>query len=164
MRLPTHYQVYEVDIAGQRRRYLGLRLDAVQLQGGLLRECVLGELDPTNNDLSAEDFKPNEVFVRFVGWVLSKHLREIPALMAEVVRQGNGQVHVVDQRTRQSDGSVPPRDILGSVEVEDGKPVRYTLSPNYELFTEDGLPQLDEYLMRFLYEELAALARGEAPE
>ena len=46
VRLPAHYQVYEVEIAGQRRRYLGLRLDAVRLQGGLLRECVLGELDP----------------------------------------------------------------------------------------------------------------------
>ena len=42
----------------------------IEVEGGLLRECVLGEFDAGSKELSVESFKPNEIFTRFMGWVL----------------------------------------------------------------------------------------------
>jgi hypothetical protein len=83
-------------------------------------------------------------------------------LIAEARRQRDGWVFVVDQRTREPQGAVPPEDIVGAFEVQDGSVVvgSYTPSPKHMILTANGFVSLGSELQPCLLEELQAICAG----
>lgn len=126
-------------------------------QHGLPDVAIMGELSEGPEQMVPEKFKQNSAFVRFLGWVITKHSASCPGLLAEAKRQQNGYVYILDLRTPTPDDAVPPEDIIGGVEVKDGELVRFHVSPNYRLFTKDGFMRLDAWIHDRLLEELMSL-------
>ena len=90
--------------------------------------------------------------------VIASTLTRCPSVIAEAARQREGQVFIVDCRSCQPDGSVPARDIIGSIDVRNGKPKMYRPSTTHALVTEDGVLQLDPWFHARLVEALQRLA------
>ena len=70
--------------------------------GGLPGEAIAGTIDPASEpgeDLLAERFRVNPVFVNFMQHVIGTFGREHPDLQEAARQQGSGSVGVIDLRT-----------------------------------------------------------------
>ena len=142
--------------------------DAV-LSEGLIPQAILGVFNHTlgpEEPITPDSVTPNSVFTKFMALVIARHGPEQPALVAEARRIGNGHVFVVDQRTPTPQGPVPPEDILGAFQVQDGNVVSgsYMASTNHRLLTSNGFFQPDFKLMDCLQRELAARSANRSDE
>jgi len=127
---------------------------------GLAPEAIVGVLlRPLEPDeaITPAVFARNRVFVDFMHGVIARRGPELPGLIAEARRQGDGWVYVIDQRTRTPQGAVPPEDIIGAFEVRGGQVVRdsYRPSPSHIILTADGFFRLGAELQACLLQELA---------
>ena len=135
-------------------------------QHGLHSEAIIGVLlRPLE---SGETIKPsvfarNRAFVDFMHSVIARRGPELPGMIAEAKRQGEGWVYVIDQRTPTPQGAVPPEDIVGAFEVKDGQvvPGSYHASPNHMILSANGFFRLGSELQPCLLEEIVARARTE---
>jgi hypothetical protein len=124
---------------------------------GLPPEAVMGELTNGPDTITPKSFEQNPQFLQFLAAVLGKHSVDCPGLIAETERQQTGYVYILDQRPPTPDDGVPPEDIIGAVEIERGRMLRFHASPNYRLLTKNGFMQLDDWLHERLVAELVAL-------
>ncbi|HET7230353.1 MAG TPA: hypothetical protein VFJ16_10155 [Longimicrobium sp.] len=132
---------------------------------GLPAEAIVGlltEARAEGDDVPAQVFTPNPVFVRFMHDVLATHAARQESFVAEARRVGSGYVYVMDARTADPAGAVPREDVIGAVKVEGGVPVpdSYRANPDHQLLTARGFFQLGEELHGCLMRELEALPRG----
>jgi hypothetical protein len=102
------------------------------------------------------------VFVDFMHGVIARRGSDLPGLVEEARRQGNGWVYIVDQRTRTPEGPVPPEDIIGAFEVKGGQivPGSYRRSPKHKILSADGFLQLGSELQSCLLAEIAVVAES----
>ena len=150
--------VYEVrGEDGELTHYLSILDPSDAMSGGLPPEAILGRLTAGPDHVDVENFEPNPVFVKFLGWVIARHAVACPGFVAAVARQRDGYVYIFDQRVQRADGSVAPEDLIGAVEIRDGEILRYIGSPNYRAFTAAGPPQIDPWFHDRWMEELKAL-------
>ena len=131
---------------------------------GLRPEAVMGRLKGAQEQLTAENFEENPIFLEFVHWVIGKHCQNWPGLQEEATRQQDGFVYIIDARCGRPDGDPPQEDILGVVKIEKGEIVGFQGSPNYRMLTERGFMQLSPWLREKWLEELEALPPLEPPE
>jgi hypothetical protein len=129
---------------------------------GLAAEAIVGQLIRPLEDgepITPDGFARNSVFVAFLHAVIARRGPGLPDLVAEAKRQGNGWIHLIDERTRTPDGAVPPEDIIGAFEARGGKvlPHSYQASPRYRILSPDGFFRLSPALHAVLLEELANL-------
>ncbi len=130
---------------------------------GLQPEAIVGVLVRPLQDgeqISPDNFARNRVFVDFMHSVIARRGPELPGLIAEANRQGEGWVCVVDQRTPAPQGAVPPEDIVGVFEIRNGQVAvgSYRASPNHVIFSANGFFFLGAELQPCLIEDLVALA------
>ena len=85
--------------------------------------------------------------------------RTLRGLIAEALRQGEGLVVVIDQRTPTPTGAVSAEDIVGAFAVHSGQLVSgsYRPNPNHALLTANGFFQLGSELQPCLLQTLASL-------
>jgi hypothetical protein len=126
---------------------------------GLAPEAIIGVLlRPLEPDeaITPAVFARNRVFVDFMHKVIARRGPELPGLIAEARRQGDGWVYVIDQRTRNPQGAVPPEDIIGAFEVRGGRVVPGSYRPfsSHIILTADGFFRLGAELQAFLLQEL----------
>lgn len=129
---------------------------------GIAEHAILGAFDRPvegGGPLPHQRFAQNPAFLRLLHGVIREHAPSSPDLRQEAERLGEGWLYVIDRRTASPADRVPPQDIVGVFSVRGGEvvPASYTPSPNYRLFTADGLFQLDEHLGPYL---LKALGQG----
>jgi hypothetical protein len=127
---------------------------------GLAPEAIVGVstlLLDRGQKMTPENFVRNRVFVEFLHDVIARCGPEIPALQAEAREQGDGCVFMIDGRTPDPQGNVPPHDIIGAFEVKAGGIVSgsYKANHNHVLLSQDGFFQLDAMLFERLMDELA---------
>jgi hypothetical protein len=116
------------------------------------------------SDRVAPSFDPNPAFVQLLHQVIADHIAASPGIRREGKRQGDGYVYLLDGRTPQPDGQVPPEDIIGAVAVHGGSvvPGSYQHNPNHRLLTADGWFVLPPDIEIALQDELRArCARNE---
>ncbi len=135
--------------------------DTHGLTTGLPSEAIMGSLKDGPERIVPESFITNKLFSRYLASVIAKHANSCPGLLAEARRQQNGHVVVIDNRTATPDGRVPPEDIIGVFEVNDGKLLRFHASPNHQLLTTNGFMRLEAFMNDRLVEELLVLSRTE---
>jgi hypothetical protein len=137
---------------------------------GLAPEAILGVLLRPVDQVAAitpDVFTRNRVFVDFLHEVIARRGPGLPGLIAEARRQGDGWVYLIDQRTRDPRGHIPPEDIIGVFAVQGGRivPDSYQRSPKHLILSAEGFFQLGAELQACLLEELAARAEpGAAPD
>ena len=159
----TRVFVCRVATAEGDRDYVTLSAPATAFSRGLPPEAIVGVLaHPLRPDepITPDIFSANRVFIDFLHQVIARQAPHHPGLQAEARRLGQGFVYIIDQRTRDPSGSVPPEDIIGAVEVEGGEVVQgsYRRNPNHVLLSSAGFFRLDANLHQFLLEALAARA------
>lgn len=128
---------------------------------GLPPEAIVGVLAhplKANEQITPDIFSRNRVFVEFIHEVIARHAPNHAGLQAEAQRQGDGFVYIIDQRTKDPRGTVPPEDIIGGFEVKDGEvmPESYRRNSNHVILSPDGFFRLDSTLHQRLLEELFA--------
>ncbi len=129
---------------------------------GLAREAIIGQLrqPPIGHvAISPDNFLRNSVFVEFMHGIVARYAPLEPDSIAEAKRQGNGYLYIIDQRTPNPRGRVPPEDIVGGFELRDGQivPGKYVPNPNLRILSGNGFIQLDDFLQAKLINELLAL-------
>ena len=143
--------------------------EGVVFRYGSVAESIVGRLRKSADDggtLSLENIDLNPLFADFLHDVIARHAPSEPDLIDEAKRIGRGKVYVIDGRTRNPDGSVPPFDIMGSFVVEEGlvSAGSYERNPNYMILSELGFFRLSPDLHGQLVAELRRRTIESAPE
>ena len=155
------YYIYDTVVDGSHRYFASLLPHDTGFSAGLPSEAIVGEFTRGPETLTPEAFQQNPQFIKFMAYAIGRHAQSCPGLIAEAQRQQNGFVYILDKRTPTPDDGVPPEDIIGGVEIENGEMLRFHGSPNYRILTADGFMQLDSWLKDRLVEELVAVAAGD---
>ena len=154
------YYIYDTVVDGSHRYFATLLSHETGFAAGLPPEAIIGEFTRGPETLTPDSFQQNQQFIQFMAYAIGKHAASCPGLIAEAQRQQNGFVYILDNRTPNPDDGVPPEDIIGGVEIENGQMIRFHGSPNYRILTQDGFMQLDPWLKDRLVDELVAIATG----
>lgn len=157
--------VCRVDTPEGSKDYVTCLSHEVFLQHGLPAEAIIGVLLrplKSGEAITPNVFARNRVFVEFMHKVIARRGPDLPGLIAEAKRLGEGWVYVVDQRTPTPQGAVPPEDVVGAFEIKNGQVVvgSYRASPKHLILSANGFFRLGSELQPCLLEELAALAGG----
>lgn len=129
---------------------------------GLITQEILGQLmDATRTDepLDPANFARNRAFVDFLHESIQRHAPALPTLIDAAKAQGTGWVFIVDGRAPTPQGAVPPEDVVGGFEVENGEIVAgsYSANPNHRVLSHRGFFQLEPDLERRVLGDLALL-------
>jgi hypothetical protein len=136
--------IYQADIDGDKQDVVSIMDDNWVFRHGLCAEAILGRLRPPvagDHGITPERFSPNPAFVQLLHQVIAEHISASPEIRREGKRQRDGYVYLLDGRTPQPGGQVPPEDIIGAVAVRGGSLVSGSYQPNtaHRLLTADGL-------------------------
>ena len=131
---------------------LGLATIIGYLRGGAAEDVAdLADLGPA-------DFEENPAFRWLFSRAIYEDIGEVEGIRLEAAVQGKGHVYLLDGRTPDPGGRVPPEDIVGSVRVADGVvvPGSYQHNPRHRLLTANGFFQLPPELEAGLARRLRA--------
>lgn len=87
---------------------------------GLIAEAIVGMLSAPLSEgeaITPARFARNPAFVEFLHSVIARRGPNLPDIVAEAQRPGDGWVYLIDGRTRTPDGPVPPEDLIGAFAV-----------------------------------------------
>jgi len=134
--------LYEVDLGGGVRNVVSLLEPDWVYEYGLRPDAVVAVLPAgaTPADVHPGDVRENGPFVRLLSRTIFENAGQHEALQREAEVQGDGCVYLLDGRTPDPGGRVPPHDIIGAFEVRDGALLTgsYQHNPRHRLFTTDG--------------------------
>lgn len=151
--------VYVVDVAGGTKHYVSPLPTHVTESTGLQPYAIYGRLTRELKDgeaISPKVFTPNPAFVDFLHTFIAEYAPKDTLFRKEVERSEDGWVYVIDARTPTPDGDVPPEDIIGGFQVEDGElvPESYNGNTKYVVLTEHGFTRLTDKLQRIFIRKL----------
>ena len=109
---------------------------------------------------SPERFRPNARFAALMHRVIATAGPHDFELQAAARAQREGWVYVVDLRTPEGPGGrVPPEDIIGGFEVQDGKLLAdsYWANDDHRLLTEHGLVELPPALRQAVVDAVGSV-------
>ena len=165
------WNVYVVE-RERRQCYLSPLPHEVVFDHGLPSQAVAGEVfgevvqRATTNDpgeIKPEQFAQNSAFVQFLHASLARHAPHCPGVLQEAARQRDGWVYIIDGRSPDPQGTVPPEDVIGKLEVVDGRVTgQYAGSKRHRILGSHGLMQLDPWLEERFMQDLHRLC-GRAP-
>jgi len=123
---------------------------------GQLPQCaILGTFD----DAEWRKFSPNPAFISLLHEVIAAAADHDSMLQDAASQQRNGSVCIIDLRTPEGpQGRVPPEDIIGGFEVEDGMLKKYRANERYLPWTAHGMMQLPPSLNHALYRAILETA------
>jgi hypothetical protein len=137
---------------------------AVVLARGLPSEAIVGQL-LGRPEVRAAALRPDEIqvnrrFVDFLHRVVARHAPSLSDFRSAARQHRDGWLYIIDARTPTPQGKVPPQDILGAFEVQEGRLVEdsYQPSPAYQVVSERGLFRLHPDLWVCLLLELEQLS------
>lgn len=136
-------------------------------QHGLADESIIGALrrpvsaGPGVGAITPENFVPSRAFGDFLHRFVAAEIYRSPAARKQAAVQRSGYLYIMDGRTPDPAGAVPPEDILGAVQIGDGMLVPGTYQRNFkhQLFTRHGFFLLSEELERGLLAVVHQLTR-----
>lgn len=151
---------YRIETPDGMKDCLALVPDQDAFARGLAAHAILGTLGrplQTDEAVTPDVFVQDPAFMSFMHDVIVRHGPRSEGLIAEARRQGNGFLYVIDQRTRDPRGRIPPQDVIGAFEIHGGvvRSSSYRANPNYALLTSDGFLRLTPDLQQCLLVELA---------
>ncbi|GLQ97306.1 hypothetical protein [Dyella mobilis] len=153
--------ICEVQTANGLVAYVTLVPAGEAVKRGLVAQEIIGQLlDATRADrqIDPANFARNRAFVDFLHEAIQKHAPALPNLIDAAKAQGMGWVYIIDGRTPTPQGAVPPEDVIGGFQVDDGEILdgSYRANPNHRILSQRGFFQLDPDLERWVLADLAA--------
>lgn len=153
--------VFEINIGAEVQEVVSILNPGTAFAHGLCTEAILGVVRPDatgHGRITPERFQENPAFVEYLRALISDWVYDAEDLRRDAQQQGEGYIYLIDARTPQPDGQVPPADIIGAVKVQDGRLVAasYHHNPNHRLLTEDGFFRLPAELETNLRTDLHA--------
>ena len=153
--------VYEVGLGAAMQEVVSIVEPDVVFQNGLCTEAIVGMLraDSTGRQqITPERFQENAAFVAFMRELIADRILELEGLQHAGRQQHEGYIYLIDARTPDPQGQVPPVDIVGAVKVRGGALVAgsYWHNSNHRLLTENGFFRLPAELETILQGELRA--------
>ncbi|MDP7180410.1 MAG: hypothetical protein QF824_04025 [Candidatus Woesearchaeota archaeon] len=151
--------LFLTDKNGEKIRCLSILDPKKAFKKGMISKAIMGIVKGTEPKVSHENFVANKEFKDFMHSIISKEIFNSPTLKEQAKKQKEGQVYIIDARTKDPKGNVPPYDIVGVVKVEGGKLVSgsYQQNNNHALVSPEGIFQLPESLEKKLVEEVNKL-------
>jgi hypothetical protein len=133
---------YQIDFGGGERNVVSLLEPDWVSRHGLRPDAVVAVL-PTGaalDDVRPDDVRENGPFLRLLSRAIFENADQHEMLRREAEVQGDGYVYLLDGRTPDPGGRVPPNDIIGALEVRGGALVAgsYRHNPRHRLFTTAG--------------------------
>jgi hypothetical protein len=155
----TSVHVCVVNTPEGEKHYLTVLPTDVVFSKGLIPEAIVGVLlRPLagGESITPEVFARNSIFVKFMHEVIARYAPLEPGCREEAKRLGTGWIYIVDRRTKTPAGAVPPEDIIGALQVGDGKvlPDSYQASPQHMILSANGFFRLPAGLHEHLLREL----------
>lgn len=123
--------------------------------GGLPPEAVCGQFDSDN--LSPEHFRVNPVFVEFMHTCIRTKGIELQSLRNAANQQKKGYLYIIDFRTPDGImGNVPPEDIVGAFQVENGVIIKnsYRRNDAHKIYTKNGLVKLPKDIRELVINQI----------
>jgi hypothetical protein len=159
-RMEASVFICRVDARGEARDYATVLPPETAFATGLPAEAIVGILlEPAAQGRapSPDAFAENPAFRALLDEVIGRHAPDEPEIEAEAARLGSGYVYVIDGRTPDPRGQVPPEDVVGAFQVREGAVVRepYLPNPRHRLLGENGFFRVSGTLRRRLLEEIA---------
>jgi hypothetical protein len=161
---------YDVEIAGKRHnvvspidgRWLfehGYGLSETAIFGVLLRRIDDG------GQIIPENFRPNRSFVDFLHALLAAEAPKTTSARLQATRQREGYLYLIDGRTPDPGGRVPPEDIIGAITIQAGTliPNTYQRNDRHRLLTSDGFFVLSAELEATLMQQMRAACAQQPP-
>tara|TARA_Y100000310_G_scaffold144610_1_gene143862 strand:+ start:7078 stop:7542 length:465 start_codon:yes stop_codon:yes gene_type:complete len=150
--------VFVVNMKGKQMFCVSIIPPEKAMKDGLKGEVVVGFLKEKGG-LRPENFVANKPFKDFMHEVIGKEILKDPFCKEEAKRVKDGSIFIIDARTPDLQGNVPPYDIIGVVKVAKGKVVKgsYERNPNHSLVSPTGMFKLSEYLEKKLIKALSKL-------
>lgn len=161
----TDINVYIVRTLEGDRAVVSLLSHDEVFANGLASAAIVGEFlcpIPSNAPIPVEHFVRNRFFVEILHQTIANKSPRAQSFLAEALKQNNGWVYVVDQRTQQPDGEIPLEDIIGVFEVKDGILIdgSYEANKNHRILSTAGFfdvgPELYPYLIDAVRERIGA--------
>jgi hypothetical protein len=131
--------------------------------GGLPDEAIAGTI--VGDVPAPETFQPNPRFIEFMHQVIRTAAPADPDFRAAARMQGNGWVYIIDLRTPDGpQGRVPPEDIIGAFQVQNGEVLPDTYWPNeqHRVLTSSGLVSLPPSFRAAFVEQLSKVRAARA--
>lgn len=150
--------VFQVNTGAGVQEVVSIVHPGTVFEHGLPTEAIVGILrsgPPGDHQITPERFQENPAFVRHLQELIAARIHEVDGIQQAARQHGDGWVYLIDARA-QFGGKVPPTDVIGAVEVEDGTLVAdsYRPNPNHRLLTEDGFFELPAELEVILRTDL----------
>jgi len=116
-------------------------------ENGLLDIAVVGKFTDNRRNkegnLVVDSFQGNPEFVYFFHEMLDGLGRYSETVLEKLPQHEEGSwVYLIDQRVKNTDAAIDPKDIIGGYKVEDGKLGEYAGNPKHVLLTEEGIFQI----------------------
>lgn len=162
MNLGGEFYIYTLTEEGKGRRFASPLPEEVIRARGMPSEAIAGEFVDSVEGADPADFEPNPVFIKFLQWAIAQHIHDCPEFVAEAIARGEGSLLVVDARALPLSDTVADEDLIGVVQVKDGKAEKFSGFTKYIPYTHKGFTQLVPSLHAKYLQELHALAKTQA--
>lgn len=154
----TDILMYTVNREGRECTVLSLMPLVEGFERGIPSEAILGELSTEPTEDGVEGFTPNIAFVKFMHESIATHVRSCPSLIERAKRLENGQLPLLDGRLPPEQKKVNAEDVIGLLEVEQRRIVRYIACMQHKIVSDLGVMKLDDWLYERLVSDLLKLS------
>jgi hypothetical protein len=154
------FYVVEATPHGKIEHYVSFIPPDKAFKVGLDGRGVIGILK-NGKDIVPENFIPNRVFQAFMHSIIAREIHNESSCKKQAKKIKEGYVYIIDKRTKNPQGDIPPYDIFGFVKVSNGKLVKgvYTPNPNHALVSDDGIFQLPKQIEKKILDEVNKLLK-----
>jgi len=158
--------IYDVKVDGAHHYFVSILDPDRGFAEGLPHRAIVGEIrgpaPPSEPD--PDQFVENAEFVAMLHRVVAEQGPSSPALRSAAAKHKAGWIYVLDARTPDPSGTVPPEDIIGAFPVADGSLISngYQPNSNFRLLGANGFLQFVPDLTSALTTE--ATSPSEAPQ
>lgn len=152
---PEGVSVFHVSRDDGDHYYLSLLSSEDVFSVGLAPETIIGEVDSPVS-ITPGRFRRNSAFNAILHEVIARVAPTIQEFIQEARRLEDGYVYVIDRRTPDSEGAVPPEDILGAFQVSRGSVIAtsYQKNETHHLVTDRGMFRLHPAIHAELLKQL----------
>ena len=156
------FHVFLLNVQGSQLHVLSFLPPELVFVSALPMEACMGTIlnHPAGpaSMIAAANFQPNAQFDAYLHHHAARVFAEDSGLQAEAKHQRRGNVFVLDARTPDPGGYVPPEDILGAFEVSDGSisAHSYRGNPQYRVVSINGICDLPPALWNAMIADLHA--------
>ena len=110
--------VYQVNVGADVREVVSLLDPDTAFGHGICTEAIVGMVRPGpagQPQIEPERFQENPAFVQFLRELISARIYDVEDLRRAGQQQGEGYLYLLDARTPQPQGQVPPVDATGQL-------------------------------------------------